>query len=107
MAIELRTKRPDARLKQIVEALKKYGESHPASQISVYRQNSVSVRVRIVSPEFNGVGRAQRDEELWKVLEELPEEVVAEISVLLLLTPREVEKSFANLDFDNPIPSEL
>jgi hypothetical protein len=37
----------------------------------------------------------------------LPEEVVAEITVLLLLTPDEAKKSVGNVDFENPIPSRL
>ena len=41
------------------------------------------------------------------MLAKLPDDVVAEISLLLLLTPKEARKSMANVEFDDPIPSEL
>ena len=42
MAIKLRTKRPDANLKQIVQALSQYHKTHPKAVIEVYRHNNVS-----------------------------------------------------------------
>lgn len=107
MAIKLRTKKPDQTLKQLVQTLKKYEQVHPRAEIEVYRQNSVSVRVRVINPEFAGQSWGQREEELWELLEQLPEDVVAEVSLLLLFTPEEAKKSFANVEFDNPIPSKL
>jgi hypothetical protein len=107
MVVKLRTKRPDPILRQIVEALKEYDKAHPAAQIETYRQNAVSVRIRVIDPDFAGLGRAEREEELWTLFNRLPEDVVAEISLLLLLTPEEAKSSFANMEFDNPIPSRL
>jgi hypothetical protein len=107
MPIKLRTKRPDQRLKQIVEVLKDFEANHPQAEIEAYRQNSVSVRARVIDPTFQGKSRSQREEELWAALDRLPEDVVAEISVLLLLTPEEAKSSFASMDFDNPIPSRI
>ena len=75
--------------------------------IEAYRQNSVSVRIRIIDADFKGKGRAQREEEVWAALEQLPEDVAAEISLLLLLTPEEAKSSFASFEFDAPIPSKL
>ena len=72
-----------------------------------YRQNSVSLRVRILNAEFAGKSRAQREEEVWELLGKLPEETAAEISQLLLLTRDEATKSFASLEFDDPTPSRL
>ncbi|HJT31010.1 MAG TPA: hypothetical protein VJ783_03005 [Pirellulales bacterium] len=57
--------------------------------------------------DFSGQGRAEREDDLWAIIEKLPEEVVSEISLLLLLTPDEAKKSFANMEFDNPVPSRL
>jgi stress-induced morphogen len=107
MTIKLRTKRPDALLKQVAEALKEYAAAHPRAEIEAYRQNSVSVRVRVINPEFEGKSRVEREDELWAVLDGLPEDATAEISLLLLLTPDEARKSFASQEFDNPIPSKL
>jgi hypothetical protein len=107
MAIKLQGKRPDPILRQIANALGEYEKAHPHAKIKVYRQNSVSVRIRVLNPEFAGRSRAQREKEVWAVLNNLPEEAVAEISLLLLLTPDEAKNSFASFDFDHPIPSKL
>ena len=90
--------------KQIVKALRPYEQAHPKAVIETYRQNSVSVRVRILDSTFQGKSRAQREEEVWAALEQLPADVAAEISLLLLLTPEEAKSSFASLEFDDPIP---
>jgi hypothetical protein len=107
MAIKLRTKRPDQVQRQIIKALEQYAEGHPKAEIEAYRHNSVSVRIRIIDPNFERQSRAQREDDLWAILDELPEDVVAEISLLLLLTPAEAKKSFASMEFDDPIPSRI
>lgn len=107
MAVTLRGKRPDVVLKQIIAALNHYAEQHPRADVEVYRHNNVSVRIRVIDPTFTGMSRADREDDLWAALQKLPEEMVAEISLLLLLTPQEAKKSFANVEFDNPVPSGL
>jgi hypothetical protein len=107
MSIKLRTRRPDPVLKQIIEVLKGYEKAHPLAEIEIYRQNSVSVRVRVINPEFKGQSRAEREHEIWKTFDQLPEEVAAELSLLLLFTPAEAKKSFANVEFDDPTPSRI
>ncbi len=106
MSVSLRGKN-DNSIGQVLQALGKYGAQHPDAQIEAYRQNSVSIRVRIVDPDFAGIGRAERHEIIWRLLEGLPEEVQSQISLLLPLTPEETKLSFANFEFDNPIPSSL
>src|SRR5262249_54034422 len=107
MTIKLRTKRPGAVVKQIVEALKGYEFAHPKAEIEVYRQNSVSVRIRVIDAAFANKPRADREEEVWAALKGLPDDVVSEITLLLLFTQEEAKKSFANAEFENPIPSKL
>jgi hypothetical protein len=107
MGVEVRTKPQDAVLKQIIKALKDYAKAHPNAEITVYRHNSVSVRIRVIDSAFANQSRAVREEELWGLLNQLPEDVSAEISLLLLLTPEEAPKSLANIEFENPIPSRL
>ena len=107
MVIKLRTKKPDRVLNQIIKAVEQYAEGHPNAEIEVYRYSSVSVRIRIIDPDFKRQSRAQREDDLWAIFDQLPEEVVAEISLLLLLTPAEAKKSFANTEFDDPIPSRI
>jgi stress-induced morphogen len=107
MPIRLRTKRPDRVLREIVDALQTYAEAHPQAAIEVYRHSNVSVRIRIVDPQFAKQSRAEREVEVWAALEQLSEETSSEISLLLLLTPAETKKSLANLEFDDPVPSGL
>jgi stress-induced morphogen len=95
----------DEVLKQVETVLEKYKADHPNAQTKAYRQNSVSVRVRIVDPEFAGTSKFHRHDAVWPYFEQLPEEIANEISMLLLLTPGERPKSLANREFDDPLPS--
>ena len=107
MAIRIARGKSDSVIDKIIEALKKYEIEHPGAQIDVYRQNSVSVRVRIVDPEFTGKSRSQRNQLAWGYLDQVSEEVQSDISTMLLLTPDETTKSFANAEFEDPIESTL
>jgi hypothetical protein len=98
----------DETLEAISAALRMYEASHtPPPRIDLYRQNSVSVRIRVVDSAFRGLDRAQRSALVWKYLDALTDDAQADISMLLLLTPEETERSFANFEFDDPIPSTL
>ena len=107
MEINVPRGKSDKVINSIIDALKEYGAHHREAQIDLYRQNSVSVRVRIVDPGFAGQTKPQRSQEVWKYLEQLNEDVQSDISTVLLLTPDETKMSFANLEFDDPIPSKL
>jgi hypothetical protein len=98
--------RPDS-VKAIADALQQYRKNHPKAQIEVKPQNPVSVRVRIVDPEFKNLDRVAREERIWKILDGLPEKVRSDITMLLLVTPEEKRDSFASFEFDNPLPSRL
>jgi hypothetical protein len=74
-------------MKQIGKSLKPYDDAHPAANIELDRISNVSVRVRIIDPDFRGKGRAEREEEIWPLFDALSEDAVADISMLLLLTP--------------------
>ncbi len=91
----------------ILDVLVPYRQSHPRAEIASYRQNSGSIRIRIIDPDFRGLDKALRHDQIWKILSELPEDTQTQITVLLLLTPEETKKSIANMDFENPIPSRL
>ncbi len=105
MAISIPRGRSDTVIQQIISALEGYQTNNPHSKIDLYRQNTVSVRVRIIDPSFVGQGKSQRSSTVWKFLDPLPEEVIADISTLLLLTPEESKTSFANFEFEDPSPS--
>ncbi len=82
-----------------------YAAQHPRAKVDVRRYNSASVRVRIIDPDFAGYSRTARDTLVWAALDDLPEDTIAEISLLVLLTPEEAKTSVMNLEFDNPTPS--
>ena len=97
----------DGTLQAIAALLKAYESQHPESHSDLYRQNPAAVRIRIVDPSFVGRDRVERDDIVWKYLYKLAPEVRRDITVVLLLTPGEVATSFANQDFEDPIPSRL
>jgi stress-induced morphogen len=92
---------------QIIEALRAYEAGHPRSQNDLYRQNSVSIRIRIIDADLAGLNRVQRNKLIWRYLDKIPEETQSDISALILLTPDETKMSFANFEFNDPVPSSL
>jgi len=107
MSINIPRGTSDAIIDRIIEALEAYEANHPNSRIDIYRQNSVSVRVKIIDPDFAGQSKIDRSKEAWKYLNSLPDEVQSDLGSLILLTPEETKMSFANLEFDDPVPSSL
>jgi acid stress-induced BolA-like protein IbaG/YrbA len=105
MPVTIRGK-ADEPLRQVARALRPFADAHPKADVVLYRQNSVSIRVRAISGHFHGMSRADREDEIWAALEALPENVLSEVS-LLLLTPGEAKESFANQEFDHPVASPL
>jgi stress-induced morphogen len=98
----------DTRLSKVEKALEAYREDHSRAETKAYRQNSASIRVRVVDSGFKRFNKATRHEKVWKFLEDrLSQDVLSDITMLLLLTPEEMKDSFANIEFDNPTSSEL
>jgi len=98
-----KNKKNDVEVQQILDVLAEYRHTHPKAQIDARRRNPVSIRIRIIDPDFRGLNWVEREPEVWKLLKKLPEEVFVNITMLLLLTPEETETSFANMEFENPI----
>ena len=107
MSINIPRGKTDAVIDRIIEALRAYEADHPNARIDLYRQNSVSVRVRIIDPDFAGRSKIDRSKEVWKYLNSLSDEIQSDLSALILLTTEETRKSLANLEFEDPIPSSL
>ena len=97
----------DEILEQVIAVLRKYESDHPDAVIDLYRQNSVSIRVRIMDPAFRGMSKKQRNDLVWDYLDTLADEAQGDISMLVLLDPSEREKSISNLEFEDPVPSVL
>jgi stress-induced morphogen len=105
MAGKRRKKSCDEDIQRVVELLaREYQSLHRFAKIDVYRQNSVLIRIRIVDPDFHGKNRMERDRPISRLLEQLPETIESQITLLLLLTPEETKMSFANFEFEHPIP---
>lgn len=107
MSIHILRGSSDAALEQVINALRCYQAEHPQAEIAVYRQNSVSIRVRIIDEYYRGKSRSQRIDIAWPYLESLPEEMLGDITTVLLLTPEETRDSFANVEFEEPVHSQL
>jgi hypothetical protein len=107
MSIRILRGDTDPVIEQIIQALKIYEDDHPNSEIDLYRQNPVSVRIRIIDPNFARHNKIQRSKSVWNYLGKLDEDTQSDISTLILLTPNETESSFANFEFNDPVPSSL
>jgi hypothetical protein len=106
MAKAGRNKKDEA-LDAVDEALARYRDDHPDAQTTAYRHNSVAIRIRIIDPRFATMDEFQRHDSVWRYLDPLSEEILNQISMLLLLSPEETKRSFANRDFNDPLPSPI
>jgi hypothetical protein len=79
----------------------------PDAKIDAYRYNSASIRVRVIDPGFARRSLIERERMVLPHLQTLPEDTLAEIMILLLLTPKETRDSMMNLEFERPTPSRL
>lgn len=107
MAIADKSGASDPRVQQIRAILDRYRGEHRDASVDVHVQNSVSIRIRIIDSDFKELDRVEREELIWPILEPLPDEVFADISMLLLLTPDEARTSMANAEFETPLRSRL
>jgi len=88
----------------VEHALLPFLKDHPRAKIDVKQPYPFSIRVRIVDAAFAGQSWLERETGIWQLLEELPDDVFTKLSMLLLLTPQEVKQSFANREFEDPLP---
>jgi stress-induced morphogen len=96
----------DAAAAKLKKSLEKYERQHPGAQATLYRQNSASLRVRIVDKRFRPWSKGRRHDHVWNFLaKHLTNEEMQEISILLLLAPSEQADSFMNWEFDDPVAS--
>jgi hypothetical protein len=107
MSVSIIRGETDQVLEQIRDALDRYLKDHPDAQIDLYRQSSVSVRIRIIDPGFTRMNRIDRNDSVWEYFVALPDDAQSDISMLVLLAPAEVKRSMANLEFEEPVPADL
>jgi len=87
--------------------LSHYLPRHSDAQITVYRYNSAAIRVRVIDPVFEGKGIIEREVEILPIIRSLPDRLQDQITMLLLLSPKESERSLLSAEFDDPQPSRL
>ncbi len=92
-------------VEQVANALLAFEKAHPEAECIVYRFNPASVRIRIVDSVFQGLSKSDRHDYALKFLNLLPDDVLAEVSILLCLEPG--ESSFLDFEFQDPSRSQL
>ncbi len=96
----------DRSVQHVLQVLRsQYGTQHAKAKIEAYRYNSASIRIRIIDPDFKGLSLIERESLIDSILDTLPEDIRAEITLLLLLTPAERKRSLGSMTFDDPTPS--
>jgi hypothetical protein len=98
----------DTSTKRVEKALSgKYLPQHPRAKVDVYRYNSASIRVRIIDPDFEGKSITAREAEVLPIVRDLSGKLQDQITMLLLITPEESNRSLLSAEFDDPRPSSL
>jgi stress-induced morphogen len=92
----------DPNMESLAAALRPYTDAHQSAEVEVFRYSPVSVRVRIIDPDFRGKNRSERHRSVWPLLYPLNEDVLGELTMLLLITPEERTSSSVNRDFEGP-----
>ena len=95
----------DEAVEQIRAVLEAYERSHEGSECFVRRYNPASIRIKIIDSTFHGLSKGERHDYARSFLSALPEDVLAQISVLLCLEPGET--SLLDLEFRDPSRSSL
>lgn len=91
--------------KAIRKALAPFLAKHPKAQLDMYRRNQYALRMRVIDPGFEGMDLVDRDTLIREYLDSLPDEIMDDLTMIVLITPKESATSVANFDYDNPQPS--
>jgi stress-induced morphogen len=98
----------DAAVQALKSALDAYEAEHPGAEAALYRYNPASIRLRVIDRRFKGMTKSRRHADVWDFLAaRVDEDTLADVSQLLTLAPSELKTSFANAEFDDPVPSNL
>jgi hypothetical protein len=78
------------------------------AKVDVYRRMpGRSIRVRVVDPQFSGKLLEDRDRMTQGLLDDVPEEIDREITLVMVLGPDELKENLMNAEFENPTPIRL
>lgn len=96
----------DVEVKGFKEALDAYESAHPGAEASLYRHSPASIRLRVIDHRFKGMTKSRRHADVWDFLaERVPEDTLADVSLVLTVAPAELGDSFANFEFEQPVIS--
>ena len=93
----------DIDVDMVVEALSAHEAGHPEAVVEVYRRDPYSILARIIDPDFDGFDWVERHNLIWGLLENLPEDLLSQMSLLVLVTPDEMGDTGSSLEFDDPL----
>lgn len=96
---------PDETVTAIAAALEEFEDQYPGTECALYRYNPGAVRVRVVSPIFEGVSKRERQNIVMKTLRKLPGDTRYDISIMLCLAPGET--SMMDVEFEEPVPTDM
>ena len=83
-----------------------YEAAHPNAEATLYRHNSAAIRLRVIDRRFEGRPKSRRHADVWDFLAaRVPEDILADVSLVLAIAPAELAMSFANVEFESPIAS--
>jgi tartrate dehydratase beta subunit/fumarate hydratase class I family protein len=98
----------DETVSALKKALEAYEAAHPGAEAALYRQNCVSIRLRVIDIRFEGMTKSRRHAEVWDFLAaHVPMDTLSDVSLVLTVAPAELGASFANFEFEHPSPSQL
>jgi hypothetical protein len=98
----------DPEVQALKAALDAYEAKHSGAEAALYRNNPASIRLRVIDRRFEGMTKSRRHADVWEFLAaRVPEDTLADVSLVLTIAPGELKKSFANFQFEEPIPSKV
>lgn len=109
MAKKKPNEKSDEEVVKVLSTLEGFRKELPKALINAYRYNSSSIRIRILDPNFEDKNLVERDRLVRPYLRKLPESIFWQVTMVLLLTPKEKDDpfNFLNWEFENPSRSEL
>ncbi len=98
----------DQAVQALKDALDAYEAAHLGAEATLYRQNSASIRLRVIDRRFEGMTKSRRHADIWQFLAaRVPEDTLSDVSLVLAVAPAELGTSLMNLEFEEPTPSPL
>ena len=102
MEPQLASTNADPVLDAIAHAIKPYLEQHPTARFDQYRLSGLTVRLRIIDQDFQGMELGDRHDLIDRYLDVLDDECADQLSFLALVAPDEITTSHINQEFEKP-----